>query len=98
MPSCFALRVSLVAVLLMGTPVLAAECARVWVRLDGPGWSGAWAAGVPAELATEISVSGLCEAPSPDQADAQIVLRFESATVVEMEVSAGVDRGSAKAG
>ncbi len=63
--------------------------ASVSVGFEGPGWSGSWASGVHRELTTEIDASGLCEAAPGDPADAQVVMRFDSNTVVEMEVSAG---------
>lgn len=63
--------------------------ATVSLSFEGPGWSGSWASGVHRELTTEIEVSGLCEARPAQPADAQIVMRFDSNTVVEMEVSAG---------
>ncbi len=63
--------------------------ARVAVTFDGPGWSADWAQALPAELATEIAVAGLCETPADAASDAQIVLRFRSTTSIQMQVRSG---------
>lgn len=81
------------AVLVLSAAAHAAPCrpgtASVAVVLDGPGWRAPWATAVPDELATEIEVAGLCEVAADGSSDAQVVLRFKSAAVVDMEVSAG---------
>lgn len=101
MSSCVALkcicevvpRTLALAVLVLSAAAHAGPCkpgtASVAVVLDGPGWRAPWATAVPDELATEIEVAGLCQAAADATSDAQVVLRFKSAAVVDMEVSAG---------